>query len=194
MSQAGESIIIVSGLPRSGTSLMMQMLAAGGVQVVRDNHRIADANNPRGYLEDKRVRRLHLDTSWLGEAEGKALKVVSPLLHLLPDQYRYRILFMERPLPEILQSQRTMLHRIGHPDDTLDLGDKYRLHLKKLLPWIEEQPNMELLRISYPELVERTKPVLDEVDRFLAFPLDLVAMKESVRKELYRSRGKTSRT
>lgn len=189
MSREAEPLIIVSGLPRSGTSLMMQMLAAGGVEVVKDNHRIADANNPRGYLEDKRVRSLHLDTCWLGEAEGKALKVVSPLLHLLPEIHSYRILFMERPLAQVLQSQRTMLLRIGHPDDGLDLGDKYQRHLDQLFPWIEQHPKMELLRIPYPELVMGTEGVLEEVSRFLAVPLDLVAMKECVRKELYRSRG-----
>ncbi|MFO1003217.1 MAG: hypothetical protein U0936_23025 [Planctomycetaceae bacterium] len=73
-------ITVVSGLPRSGTSLAMQMLAAGGLPVLGDEHRPADEDNPRGYLEDARVKSLERDATWLAEAEGKAVKIISFLL------------------------------------------------------------------------------------------------------------------
>ena len=106
-------ITVVSGLPRSGTSLMMQMLEAGGMETVTDGQRAPDADNPKGYYELERVKRLKEDHAWLAEAEGKALKVVSMLLYDLPADFRYRVLFMERDLDEILSSQRTMLARRG---------------------------------------------------------------------------------
>src|SRR5438045_2458230 len=95
-------IIIVSGLPRSGTSLMMQMLENGGVDVVTDNVRTADADNPRGYYEFEPVKKIKQDTSWLPATRGKAFKMVSQLLYHLPPSERYRVLFMERDLDEML--------------------------------------------------------------------------------------------
>src|ERR1700689_227732 len=106
-------ITIVSGLPRSGTSLMMQMLAAGGMTVLSDGERKADADNPRGYLEWERIKQLPKDPACIAEAEGKCVKVISRLLLSLPEGHEYRILFMERPLPEVLASQDVMLRNRG---------------------------------------------------------------------------------
>src|SRR5215813_11558433 len=108
-------IIVVSGLPRSGTSLMMQMLASGGVEVVTDHIRTADTDNPRGYLEFEKVKKIKEDQSWLPAVRGKAVKMVSQLLYDLPASERYRILFMERDLDEMLLSQEKMLKRLDRP-------------------------------------------------------------------------------
>jgi hypothetical protein len=106
-------ITIVSGLPRSGTSLMMQMLAAGGMPVLSDGERRADTDNPRGCLEWERIKQLPKDPACIAEAEGKVVKVISQLLLSLPPGHDYRIVFMQRPLPEILKSQDEMLRRRG---------------------------------------------------------------------------------
>src|SRR5438876_12209503 len=108
-------IIIVSGLPRSGTSLMMQMLDSGGVEVVTDHVRAADTDNPRGYHEFEKVKRIKQDASWLPLTRGKALKMVSQLLYDLPPGENYRIIFMERDLDEVLRSQEKMLERLNRP-------------------------------------------------------------------------------
>ena len=101
---AASEIIVVSGLPRSGTSLMMQMLERGGVEVVTDNIRTADTDNPRGYYEFEQVKKIKGDASWLPGTRGKALKMVSQLLYELPASERYRIIFMERDLDETILS------------------------------------------------------------------------------------------
>src|SRR5271155_257309 len=113
-------IIIVSGLPRSGTSLMMQMLDAGGLPVLSDGERKADTDNPKGYLEWERIKQLPKDPSLIGEAEGKVVKIISQLILSLPLDREYRIVFMERPLPEVLRSQDEMLRRRGNPDAGTD--------------------------------------------------------------------------
>src|SRR5260370_20318317 len=111
-------ITIVSGLPRSGTSLMMQMLDAGGLPVLSDGERRADTDNPKGYLEWERIKQLPKDPSLIAEAEGKVVKVISQLILSLPSDHEYRIVFMQRPLPEALKSQEEMLRRRGNPDST----------------------------------------------------------------------------
>jgi hypothetical protein len=113
-------ITIVSGLPRSGTSLMMQMLAAGGMPVLSDGERKADTDNPRGYLEWERIKQLPKEPALIGEAEGKVVKVISQLLLSLPDEHEYRVIFMQRPLPEVLKSQDEMLRRRGTLEANVD--------------------------------------------------------------------------
>src|SRR4029450_2106899 len=127
-------IVVVSGLPRSGTSLMMQMLQAGGMPLLTDDLRPPDADNPNGYWEYEPVKRLHQDNSWIRKAEGKALKAVSGSLHYLPPQPTYKILFMQRPMQEVLASQTVMLERRGQQsgkaDDTT-LGTVFAQHLDR---------------------------------------------------------------
>src|SRR5579863_3590302 len=113
-------ITIVSGLPRSGTSLMMQMLVAGGMSALSDGERLADSDNPRGYLEWERIKQLPNDPGCIAEAEGKVVKAISKLLLSLPADHEYRIVFMERPLPEVLASQDQMLKRRGTYKDGID--------------------------------------------------------------------------
>src|SRR5882724_8514008 len=128
-------IVIVSGLPRSGTSLMMQMLQAGGMPLLIDDRRPADADNPNGYWEYEPVKRLQQDNSWIPKAEGKAVKVVSALLQYLPPQYTYKIIFMQRSLQEVLASQAVMLQRRGtqgsKADDTT-LATVFEQHLERI--------------------------------------------------------------
>src|SRR5215831_7771246 len=123
-------IMIVSGLPRSGTSLMMQMLDKGGLPVVTDNIRAADTDNPRGYYEYEQVKKIKEDASWLPATRGKAFKMVSQLLYDLPASETYRIIFMERDLEEVLQSQEKMLARLGRPAAPRpEMRGAYALHL-----------------------------------------------------------------
>ena len=105
----GSAVVVVSGLPRSGTSLMMQMLEAGGVPILTDGERACDADNPKGYYEYEPVKALQNgDSDWLDKAEGKAVKVISFLLRHLPQKHRYRVVFMNRNLDEVLASQEKM--------------------------------------------------------------------------------------
>src|SRR3954447_12968927 len=113
-------VIVVSGLPRSGTSLMMNMLQAGGVPIVTDAQRIADDDNPKGYFELERVKQMGRgDVDWVGDSHGKAVKVISYLLKNLPPTSSYKVLFMRRRLPEVLASQKKMLIRRGEPTDAV---------------------------------------------------------------------------
>src|SRR5215813_9112524 len=154
-SYAASEIIGVSGLPRSGTSLMMQMLEHGGVEVVTDNIRTADTDNPRGYYEFEQVKKIKADASWLPRTRGKAFKMVSQLLYDLPATESYCIVFMERDLNEILTSQEEMLNRLGKASAPREqMKEAYALHLQRLHEWLGQQPNLKVLRIRYNDLVE----------------------------------------
>src|SRR5438132_2761602 len=136
-------IIIVSGLPRSGTSLLMQMLDNGGVEVVTDNLRAADTDNPKGYYEFEQVKKIKQDASWLPATRGKAFKMVSQLLYDLPPTETYRIIFMERDPDEMLLSQEKMLARLGRPAAPREeMKRAYTLHLGRLHEWLPRQGNM----------------------------------------------------
>ena len=140
-----QGIIIVSGLPRSGTSLMMQMLENGGVAVVTDDIRSADPDNPRGYYEFEQVKTIKRDASWLPATRGKAFKMVSQLLYDLPPSETYRIVFMERDLEEMLLSQEKMLTRLGRTAAPREqMKRAFALHLERLHEWLSLQGNMEV--------------------------------------------------
>ena len=182
-------IVIVSGLPRSGTSLMMQMLASGGADVLCDNCRTADVDNPRGYFELERVKSVRQDSSWLPEARGKAVKMVSLLLYDLPATEKYRILFMEREMTEVLASQRKMLVRRGKPPGCdNELRHSLELHLAKLQAWLQRQTHIAVLRIRYNELLQQPLAEAQRVYEFLGLPLDAQAMAQAVDPTLYRNR------
>jgi hypothetical protein len=184
-------IVVVTGLPRSGTSLMMQMLHAGGLPVLCDDQRPADDSNPAGYFEFEPVRRIDRDTSWLTRAEGKAVKVVSPLLRHLPNSHDYRLIFMTRDLHETLRSQSTMLSRLGTDDGLNDstMADHFSRHLRDVREWIREQAHFAVLDCDYARLVADPASGVDAVCDFLGVPLDRQAMREAIRPELYRQRG-----
>jgi hypothetical protein len=182
-------IIIVSGLPRCGTSLMMQMLDYGGVPVVTDHIRTADQDNPRGYYEFERVKKLKEDVSWLPAARGKALKMVSQLLHELPSNERYRIIFMERDLDEMLVSQDKMLARLNKPSAPRGaVAEAFRKHLRRVRTWLLEQPNITVLFVSYNDLVERPDVEAERVGAFLEGKADPGSMLKAVDPSLYRNR------
>lgn len=182
-------VIIVSGLPRSGTSLMMQMLDSGGIPVLTDHVRAADMDNPRGYYEFERVKKTKQDPSWLAEARGKAVKMVSQLLYDLPVGERYRVLFMERDLEEVLCSQEKMLARLGRPAAAREpMKQAYLLHLERLHDWLRGQPHFALLRVNYRGLVEQPRPQAQRVCAFLDAKPGLDGMVRSVDPLLYRNR------
>lgn len=184
-------IIVVSGLPRSGTSMMMSMLQAGGVSVLTDNQREADEDNLRGYLEYEQVKQLDRDASWLAEAEGKAVKIISMLLRHLPPDHQYRVIFMHRDIVEVLASQRKMMERRGEapdgvPDETM--AALYEKHIAEVTEWMKRQLNVETLHIDYNETIQNPSPTADRVNKFLGGVLDEEAMRRVVSPELYRQR------
>jgi hypothetical protein len=182
-------IIVVSGLPRSGTSLMMQMLDSGGVEVVTDKARAADTDNPRGYYELEKVKRVKQDASWLPEARGKALKMVSRLLYDLPTTESYRVIFMERDFEEMLLSQEKMLQRLGRSAAPREeIVPAYTLHLERLHCWLGQQANMKALCVSYNALVERPEEEARRVSEFLGGRVNVEGMVRSVDPSLYRNR------
>jgi hypothetical protein len=182
-------IIIVSGLPRSGTSLMMQMLESGGVEVVTDHVRTADTDNPRGYYEFEQVKKIKRDASWLPATRGKAFKMVSQLLYDLPSGERYRIIFMERDLDEMLRSQEKMLERLGRSAAPREeMRRAYTLHLERLHAWLRQQPNMAILCVNYNDLVERPEEQAERVGAFLGGRIHVEGMVRAVDPSLYRNR------
>jgi hypothetical protein len=183
------SVIIVSGLPRSGTSLMMQMLDNGGVEVVTDGIRTADTDNPRGYYEFERVKKVKVDTAWLPTTRGKAVKMVSQLLYDLPPSETYRIIFMDRDLDEVLLSQEKMLARLGRaaaPRNTI--LQAFKVHLERLDQWLPCQGNMAVLRVSYNSLVGQPREQAVRVREFLGGTANLEGMVNTVDPSLYRNR------
>ncbi|MCX7591212.1 MAG: sulfotransferase [Kiritimatiellae bacterium] len=187
-------VTIVSGLPRSGTSLMMQMLAAGGMPILTDNVRQPDEDNPRGYFELERVKNTSIDPSWVEEAEGKAVKVVSMLLYELPPHHRYKVIFMTRRMEEILASQADMLKRRGITEDRPagpEMRRFFEAHLRKLERWLAGQPHIEWVTCSYHALLEHPLREATAVARFLGRDLDVASMARCVDLALYRHRRET---
>ncbi|MGO9087570.1 MAG: sulfotransferase domain-containing protein [Candidatus Sulfotelmatobacter sp.] len=186
-------ITIVSGLPRSGTSLMMQMLVAGGMTPLSDGERRADEDNPRGYLEWERIKQLPQDPGCIAEAEGKVVKVISRLLLVLPAGHEYRVIFMERPLAEVLASQDQMLRRRGtYKDgaDTAAISAAFEKHLREVYAWLEGKAHVKAARVAYHDVLHDPKSVGEKLAKFLGIELNLEAMRQQVDTSLYRNRGK----
>lgn len=190
---ANDTITIVSGLPRSGTSMMMSMLDAGGIPPVQDGIRTADEDNPKGYYEFERVKKIKEDKAWLPEAKGKVVKMISQLLLDLPTEgYTYKILFMRRAMPEILASQKEMMKRRGTikdggPSDQ-DMADLLGKHVEQVLKWVDKQNCMQLLEVDYNAMLKNAVPHIAAVNAFLGGNLDTAAMSAVVDKNLYRQR------
>lgn len=184
-------VTVVSGLPRTGTSLMMQMIEAGGIPPLTDEVRRPDEDNPRGYYEYEAVKRTADDPSWLEQAEGRVVKMVHVLLADLPPGYRYRVVFTERSLEEVVRSQNRMLERLGQSLGTLS-SEQVMAHFQKQLDrvraWLADQPNFDVLRVNYNELVRDPAPVVRAVNQFLGGGLDTEAMARVVDPALYRQR------
>jgi hypothetical protein len=184
----GEPLTIVSGLPRSGTSMMMKMLEAGGVPIMTDSVRTADVDNPKGYYEYERVK--DLDKSYIREGRGKALKVISWLLKDLPDDNRYRIVFMRRDLGEVIASQNKMLEHRGEVDNSDDrmMVDAYMNHLASVRILARKRSNFEMLEVRYDTAVKDPAAAARLVNSFLGGKLDEGKMHQMVDAELYRNR------
>ena len=190
----GDVITVVSGLFRSGTSMMMRMLEAGGIPILTDHERAPDSSNPKGYYEYENVKQMKEgDTGWMREARGKAVKIISALLEFLPLEYEYRIVFMQRNLNEVLASQRAMLVQRGEAHDHVDdriMAELYQKHLAKTYAWIEKQPNLGALYLDYNKIIQEPQPYLVQLTRFLhPKQIDVPKMLAVVEASLYRQRG-----
>lgn len=186
-----ETVTIVSGLPRSGTSMMMKMLEAGGMRPLTDNIRAADDDNPKGYYEFERVKDLEKDTVWLEDARGRVVKVISMLLRHLPASYNYKVVFMRRKMEEVLASQRKMLIRRGEAPDKISdekMGAMFEKHLAKLEDWLAGQPNIEVLYIHYTDALGNPTQCAERINDFLGATLDVEKMASVVDEALYRHR------
>jgi hypothetical protein len=185
------TITVVSGLPRSGTSLMMQMLQAGGLPPLADNLRVPDENNPRGYLEFDPVKRLRTDQSWLAQAQGRVVKIVHLLLRELPadGRFTYHVILMQRPMEEILKSQRVMLDRQGKPaaNDAI-LTRAYQDQLAQVEQWLTTQPNFSFLPVPYHDVLANPLAVATRINEFLDRRLDVAAMTSAVDPSLWHQR------
>ncbi len=190
--QAKQPITLVSGLPRSGTSMMMHMLVAGGMDVVVDNTRQADEDNPQGYYEFEPVKQLKEDASWLDHAPGKAVKVISGLLYDLPPDKQYKIIFMQRRMQEVLDSQRTMLQRrqsSSAESDDSTMRAMFEKHLHTTKTWLEAQENMDVLYVHYHDILHRPRAQAQCVRQFLGRDVDVEKMVAVVDQSLYRNRA-----
>lgn len=185
-------VYIVSGLPRSGTSMMMKMLEAGGIAPLTDKIRTADEDNPKGYYEFERVKKLDKgDTAWVADARGKSVKVISALLKHLPTEHRYKMIFMRRKTEEILASQKQMLIRRGEATDRVsdeELANYFSKHLQATERWLGAQENIDVLYVSYNEVMENPAEPAAKINTFLGDILDTPAMASVVDPQLYRQK------
>jgi hypothetical protein len=190
------TITVVSGLPRSGTSLVMQMLEAGGMPAFTDNKRKPDIDNPQGYFEAEAVTNLAKDSAWLELALGMAIKITSPLLPSLPVCYHYKIIFVFRHVEEVLLSQRQMLlHREQPaPENDARMAQIFLEHIESNLQWLKQQSNIELLVLPHEECIAQPVAAATRIGRFLGDRLDIMRMAAVVRPELYRQKHQAGAT
>lgn len=187
-----EVITIVSGLPRSGTSLMMQMLSNGGMNALTDNKRKADVSNPKGYYEYDPVKNLEKDRKWVPKAKGKTVKVIAQLLQYLPDHdaemrpLSYAIIFMERELEEVLQSQQVMVGKSS--ENTANLAVAFKKQVQRMKDLMEARPNVRICYLDYTRLLETPEEETKKIIRFLDIPLDKKKMMKSIDLSLYRNK------
>jgi hypothetical protein len=182
--------IVVSGLPRSGTSLLMAMLQAGGVPLFTDARRAADSSNPRGYFEYEPVKRLTADAPWLAETVGKAVKIVIPLVRRLPPAFPCDILILERAIPEILASQAAMLTLAGVPAvDAKILAPAFERELRLTHESLPAFPGCRVLSVQHRRLITSPLETSQEIATFLRLPLNTAAMAAAVEPSLHRQRA-----
>lgn len=191
----GDMITIVSGLPRSGTSMMMQMLEAGGMPILTDNVRKADDDNPQGYYEFEKVKKIKDDVSWLKKCYGKAFKMVSKLLYHLPDDNTYKVIFMKREMKEILASQALMLQRSGRKGSNLGeekMAGQFEKHLQNMESWLSVQSHIKVLYLKYNDIVQDPLTYTQSVNRFLGGWLHVEQMAQVVERSLHRQRSEAT--
>jgi hypothetical protein len=189
--QSKPVITIVSGLPRSGTSMAMKMLEAGGIPPLTDQIRTADDDNPKGYYEFERAKKLREgDAAWVSQAEGKAVKVIAALLMYMPSGYEYRVLFMRRAMEEILASQAKMLENRGEESNVDDdtMAALFAKHVKQVEDWMKSQPNLQYIDVDYNAMLADPETHVKKIKKFLGGDLDEAAMISVVDPKLYRQR------
>jgi len=189
------AIVVVSGLPRSGTSMMMKMLAEGGVPILTDAIRGADDDNPNGYYEFEAVKKLPEGQSqWLADANHKAVKIISALLEHLPANYRYKIIFMEREPREILASQQKMLANRNEKSAIGDaeMQEQFQKHLAAIKYWLARQPNMEVMYVDYNKMMAGPEQYCQAIADFMAIPVEVSKMLAVPNERLYRNRAAKS--
>jgi hypothetical protein len=192
----GRPIVVVSGLPRSGTSMAMMMLQAGGMPLLTDNVRLADESNPQGYFEFEPVKQLDSagDLAWLADAGGRAVKIVSFLLTWLPETHDYRVLFMQRDLDEVIASQHKMLVRRGEAEgpgaagDMRDMREIYAQHLVQVERFLSNRRCFVRLQVGYRDVIERPDIEARRISDFLGGGLDVGRMAGVADRQLYRNR------
>lgn len=185
-------VIIVSGLPRSGTSMMMKAIEAGGIEPVIDHVRKPDEDNPKGYYEFEPVKKTKEDASWLKDAPGKVVKMVYRLLYDLPADYQYRVVFTQRDLKEVLASQTKMLQRSGKAGGGItdeQMQALFTAELDKCERWIAEQPNFKVLYINHRDMINDGPAQAQKINDFLDGGLNVEAMAAVVDPTLYRNRN-----
>lgn len=191
----GRPIVVVSGLPRSGTSMAMRMVKAGGIPTIEDGQRAADIDNPKGYFEHERVMNLanESDRSWLREARGKAIKIISYLLKELPRDNNYKVVLLEREVQEVLASQAKMLERRGetNPVDDGKMAENYESLIWRVNYLLKRATHMETLRLRYADVVADPHGEASRVNRFLGGNLDVEQMAAVVDPSLYRNRAES---
>jgi hypothetical protein len=185
-------VTIVAGVPRSGTSLMMQMLARGGIEPLTDGRRAADEDNPRGYYEYDPAKRTRADASWVDRAAGRAVKLAHLLVEHLPPAHEYRVVLMRRDLGEVVASQRAMLDRLGERGADLSpaqLAAAYERQLGRVRAWLDKQPNVRFIEVDYNELIRAPEKVVAALAELFEGRVNAEAMRAAIDPELYRRRG-----
>lgn len=183
--------LVVSGLPRSGTSMMMKMLADAGVPILIDEIRNADEDNPNGYYEFEPVKQLvDSQDKWLADANGKAVKIISALLEYLPPQYHYKVIFMEREIKEILASQQKMLSRRNEKSEVEDtaMQEQFEQHLAAVKYWLGRQTNIDVMYVEYNRMVVDSDEYCQQIADFVGVPVDVEKMRSVPNGRLYRNR------
>ena len=190
-------VTVVSGLPRSGTSMLMRMLEAGGIGAVTDRERKADEDNPLGYYELEAVKRLPESSEWIASASGRAVKVVSALVVKLPPAVPYRVLFLEREIREVLASQRRMLERRGEPTDRVpdaEMAAMFGRHVASVLERLSARDDMRVMRVTHSDVLTDPMSAAARMEEFLGGGLDRAAMAASVDTKLWRQRSPAKAT
>jgi predicted AlkP superfamily phosphohydrolase/phosphomutase/Tfp pilus assembly protein PilF len=170
--KSGKTFVLVSGLPRSGTSLMMQMLEAGGIEPMTDRERVADVDNPKGYYEWEAIKQIGKHPELLDDEaiNGRAIKCVSMLLPRMPTKHDYKVIFMLRPTAEVVASQRAMTSRLGTKGANLDkeqLERGLRAHREEVRRWAASVPHIDWLEVDYPLLVREPSTAISRLVQFL---------------------------
>jgi len=192
MATTEQFITVVSGLPRSGTSLMMQMLVAGGIPPLTDGIRQPDADNPRGYFEFERVKQLKHDKAWLADATGKVVKIVHLLLTELPPDHNYRVVFMRRHIDEILASQQKMLQRSGRTRPAGNAGllaKNFIAQVSQVQQWLSARPNFRMLEVWHHDLIAHPQEQVARINTFLGGALNETSMITAIDPALHRNRS-----